>query len=339
MDHSKQFHPHRQSQSEANIVPQSTQISKVYEQLSFALDRHAETIWILNVGDLKPYEMSIEFFFTYGWNSSVWSYDNLDSFVSLWAQREFDLDVSDANEVSAIIANVTRWNARRKPELLNSTTFSLTDYRECVIIIGSLSLSLYPLIIDFRAENVVSNWQNLVTVSTNIYNKLPSDMKAAYFELVQHPVLASATLGQMWVYAGQNSVRASQARLSANNLADQVESLFEQDYDLEYQYHTLLDGMFIQPNASLFDSCFNYHREMGSVRSSSYLNLGGFLIIPKHDGPDPRYVLLLATTNDEYVSSFLLLTSIFIISVWQNATYLSRGHQETSSSWRYAYSS
>ena len=60
--------------------------------------------------------------------------------------------------------------------------------------------------------------------------------------MVQHPVLASSTLGKMWIAQGQNNLRASQARLSTNNLADEVEQLFEQDYDLELEYHTILDG-------------------------------------------------------------------------------------------------
>ena len=98
--------------------------------LTQAIDRHATRIWIVNVGDLKPYELNTEFFISYGWNASRWTFDNLDTFVSSWAEREFDLSPSDAREVSAIMSNLTRWNARRKPELLNGTVFSLTDYRE-----------------------------------------------------------------------------------------------------------------------------------------------------------------------------------------------------------------
>ena len=48
----------------------------------------------------------------------------------------------------------------------------------------------------------------------------------------------------MWISAGLNNLRASQARLSTNNLADQVEDLFQQDYDLEVEYHSILDGKF-----------------------------------------------------------------------------------------------
>lgn len=100
--------------------------------MSLATARNATRIWIVNVGDLKPYEMETEFFITYGWDTSIWNYDNLDTFVTQWAQREFSLSSEDAEIVAGVIANVTRFNSNCKPELLNATTFSLTNYRECV---------------------------------------------------------------------------------------------------------------------------------------------------------------------------------------------------------------
>ncbi|KAF7305914.1 GH115-C domain-containing protein [Mycena chlorophos] len=201
----------------------SSQISKIFEQMSIAVDRQATRIWVLNVGDLKPNERETEFFLTYAYDSSLWTPDNLGSFVSAWAQREFaGLASKDVDTVVDIVANLTRWNMRRKPELVNGTTYSLVSYRE--------------------AENVQAAWNNLQNKSTEIYNSLPADTQPAFFELVHHPVLASANLGNMYIKAGQNVLRASQARQSANTLADEVEELFEHDFDLETEYHTLLDG-------------------------------------------------------------------------------------------------
>lgn len=100
--------------------------------MQLAVARDAVTIWILNVGDMKPYEMHIEFFISLGWNASNWNPNNLNTFVSSWAKREFDLSSQDSAEVANIVANLTRWNSRRKPESWNATTFSLTNYRECV---------------------------------------------------------------------------------------------------------------------------------------------------------------------------------------------------------------
>ena len=98
--------------------------------MSLAIQRQADRLWILNVGDLKPYERETEFFLTYGWNASIWNQDNIHSFVSQWATREFDLTSDRAALVTSIVGNLTRFNARRKPELVANTTYSLTNYRE-----------------------------------------------------------------------------------------------------------------------------------------------------------------------------------------------------------------
>lgn len=97
--------------------------------MSTAYDRGAERIWILNVGDLKPYELHIEFFISLGYDRAKFTPDNLDAFVSAWATREFNVPTKSAT-IAQIVANVTKFNSRRKPELWNTTTYSLTDYRE-----------------------------------------------------------------------------------------------------------------------------------------------------------------------------------------------------------------
>ncbi|EKM52378.1 glycoside hydrolase family 115 protein [Phanerochaete carnosa HHB-10118-sp] len=200
----------------------SSQLSKTYEEMSLTVDREATRIWIVNVGDLKPYEMDIEFFLTLGWNASIWNPNNVASFVNSWAEREFGMSTEDAATVASILANVTRFNARRKPELLNSTVYSLVNYRE--------------------AEQMLADWQNLNTTAVRLYNSVSSNKQPAFFQLVLHPVQASATLGTMWIFAGINNLRASQARVSANEYKTKVEELFETDFALEEEYHSILDG-------------------------------------------------------------------------------------------------
>ena len=93
-----------------------------------------------------------------------------------------------------------------------------------------------------RAENVLAMLQNVSAASTRIYNALPSETKPAFFQLVHHPVQATLTLANMWMAAGINNLRASQARLSANDFMEQVEKLFDQDYAIEVDYHSILNG-------------------------------------------------------------------------------------------------
>lgn len=123
----------------------------MYEQLSLCVVRNATRVWVLNVGDLKPYEREIEYWMALGWNASVWNPDNVDDFVTAWAQREFKLDVSDASVVADIVANLTRYNALRKPELLTATTFSLVNYRECAL---RCFPSLYACLNSCTGQNV-----------------------------------------------------------------------------------------------------------------------------------------------------------------------------------------
>jgi hypothetical protein len=180
----------------------------------------------VNVGDMKPYEMHTEFFLMLGYDASKMSPDSLAQYRTAWAQREFSLPLPKAQAVADVLGTVGRMNMNRKPELLNGTTYSLTNYRE--------------------AERVVAALTNMTAITTPIYGALPAAMKPAFFQLVQHPVQATATIINMWIAAGTNNLRASQARLSANSFGAAVENLFEQDYDLEHDYHTMLDGKWDQ---------------------------------------------------------------------------------------------
>lgn len=94
-----------------------------------------------------------------------------------------------------------------------------------------------------RAETLVSQWESLNTSASRIYNSLSQEIQPSFFQLVLHPVRAGLIVTKMWISSGMNSLRTVQARLSANNYADDVESLFDMDYDLEHEYHTILNGM------------------------------------------------------------------------------------------------
>lgn len=107
-----------------------------------------------------------------------------------------------------------------------------------------------------RAETVLSELQALNATATHLSNSVSAEKRPAFFELVLHPVQATATLATMWIYAGINNWRASQARVSANNYAAEVESLFEADYDLELEYHSLLNGELVSsPFTRSLDIC------------------------------------------------------------------------------------
>ena len=65
------------------------QLPKIWEQMNLAYEYGADRIWILNVGDLKPMEVPIEFFLDFARDPKRWNKDQLSEFTKLWAEREF----------------------------------------------------------------------------------------------------------------------------------------------------------------------------------------------------------------------------------------------------------
>jgi hypothetical protein len=196
-------------------------IPKLWEQMNLALHYGAERIWIVNVGDLKPMEFPIEFFLSMAWNPSRWPKESLSEFTRLWATREFGRQ--HTVEIADIISKYTKYNGRRKPELLEPTTYSLENYRE--------------------ADTVGADLQVITKKAEAIYKELPADEKDAFYELVLYPAKASAVVTQLYVTAGKNQLYASQGRASTNELAQQVRALFQADADLSAYYnHTLAHG-------------------------------------------------------------------------------------------------
>lgn len=196
-------------------------IAKVWEQMNLAQAYGANRIWIVNVGDLKPMEFPIEFFLNLARNPERWGKDNLQEFTELWAGREFGPE--HAAEIADIVSKYTQYNGRRKPEQLEPDTFSSVHYRE--------------------ADRVYSDWKSLTERAERISQQLPEDKRDAFFELVLHPVKASAIVNELYITAGKNHLYAAQGRASANDVASETRSLFAADAALADEYnHKLAHG-------------------------------------------------------------------------------------------------
>jgi hypothetical protein len=197
------------------------QVERVWEQMHLADEHGVDRIWIVNVGDIKPMEFPIEFFLDYAWNPKRWPAERLAEYYRLWSAAQFG--VEHAAEIAEILRTYTKYNARRKPELLAPDTYSLTNYSE--------------------AETVVDDYNALVARANRIGDALPPKYADAYFQLVQFPVKACANLNELYVSAAKNRLYAAQGRSSTNVMASRVRDLFAKDAELSRQYNEeLADG-------------------------------------------------------------------------------------------------
>jgi hypothetical protein len=198
----------------------TSQVSRVWEQMHLAWRHGADRIWIVNVGDIKPMEMPTSFFLDYAWNPEAWPAERIPEWTRRWAERQFGPE--HATDIARILSEHTRFVSRRKPELLDTATYSLTAYRE--------------------AERVVTEYASLAREAERIEALLPAEARDAYFQLVLHPVLASANLHDLYVSIARNRLHARQGRASTNALADRVRALFERDAALSRRYNREIAG-------------------------------------------------------------------------------------------------
>lgn len=196
-------------------------IPKVWDQMSLAGQYGADRIWIVNVGHFnKGGEFPIEFFLHLAWDTKRWGADELDEFTRLWAAREFGAKY--APEIAQLITTYTRFNGRRKPELLEPKTYSLLHYREF--------------------ETVVADYEALALRAQKVHDQLPPERRDAFYGFVLYPVKACAQLNAMYLAAAKNAHYAQQGRASANDFARQTRALFSSQTNLVDHYNRIYAG-------------------------------------------------------------------------------------------------
>ncbi|KQY26493.1 glycosyl hydrolase [Caulobacter sp. Root487D2Y] len=198
----------------------TNQVSRTWEQMKLARDYGADRLWIVNVGDLKPMELPIAFFLDMAWDPDAMTVGKMSGFTRDWAAAQFGPEHAD--EIAALLDGYTRLNARRKPELIDGSTFSLVNFRE--------------------AERVEAEWADLERRADVLRRVLPKDQDDAFFQLVWFPIQASANHTRLYIAAGRNRLYAAQGRAAANDQAAKVQALFARDAELVRQWDEDLAG-------------------------------------------------------------------------------------------------
>jgi len=187
----------------------------MWEELHKAWDNGARRIWMLNVGDIKPGEIGIDYFSRLAWDP--------DGFPA-GGQREFLRDFAARNFSPALAAPLTdllmeyyRLGTIRKPELMD---------REW-------ALALSP----DRAQQLERNYQDLLARQEALSTVVPADARDAYTEMIGFPARVLAETGLIFM-------ADRQAQLGVDTAANQkkMASLRE---DLEMQvkdFNTRLAG-------------------------------------------------------------------------------------------------
>lgn len=182
----------------------TTTLPKLREQLHEAYASGIDRIWIINVGDLKPKEVPIDFIMNYAWNPDAIQPDDVQPWLERFSSSIFGEE--NAKEVADMIAKYNKYNLLRKPEIQVPGIFN-----EHEMLITS------------------QRWQSLAMRAEVLRNKLPESMQDAYYQLVYYPIVASAGVAQIYNYA-----------TTGDSLS--IELLMNRDKELSDYYNNVMAG-------------------------------------------------------------------------------------------------
>jgi hypothetical protein len=185
----------------------TTTIPKLREQLNLAYQTGIDRIWIINVGDLKPKEVPIDFIMHYAWNPEAVKAGDEQPWLENFTASAFDtLSAEIAKESADLIAKYAKYNLWRKaeaqvPGIFNQEEMSRTD----------------------------SLWLSLAARAEALRTKIPAEAQDAYYQLVYYPVVASAGVAMLY-----NAATRGNKPL--------VEQLMARDQQLSDYYHQMAKG-------------------------------------------------------------------------------------------------
>lgn len=151
----------------------------------------ANKVWILNVGDLKPAEKEIEYFADLAKN--VWSTSNteISSIYEQNAKRDFNMNETDAKEYADIMDKYYEIANAKRPEFLRTGDFSMTAYGD-------------------EGERYINEYKDICARAEKLYEKLPTDKQASFFELALYPIRTATNMAIDYVQTAQRNLYVSQ---------------------------------------------------------------------------------------------------------------------------------
>jgi hypothetical protein len=149
----------------------------IWEELHKAWENDTRNLWVINVGDIKPMEIGIDYFARLAWAPDA---------LPLGAQRQCLYDFAKetfgeklATPLSAMLGKLYWLGTIRKPELMDR----------------SWAISLTPE----RAKQLGVEYQALLNEEHSLAGQIPADTRDAYTELVGFPVRVLGESGKIFL--------------------------------------------------------------------------------------------------------------------------------------------
>lgn len=208
----------------------STRPALLREQLDRAWQTGARTMWIANVGDIKPLEYLTQYFLDIAFDHTQ-SAPTPDQHLRAWFAAQFGAAHADA--LAALKREYYDLAWERRPEFIGFGQTEPTTPN---------GVNAYLRTGGDEARRRLGRYDALVKQAEQLGAALPADRQDAYFELVLYPIRASANLNARILKLELAAAMARQSQAGAQQQVEQARAAHAALVADTAQYNALAGG-------------------------------------------------------------------------------------------------
>ena len=208
----------------------------IQEEMTKAYDHNARKYWILNVGDLKPAEMDIDYFMQLATDEPKMAAMSQREFLTQWFGEQFP--AASALNIANVMTSYYALNFIRKPEFM-----SFNGYND-----GIKRTDFNPLAWPSDGQSDqnharAAEWSKLRDDEAAIAKESPAEDASAFFELVGYPIEGAAAMNEKFLAADLTYLDAARMDPDAMKAdATRARAAYDTIQTLTLKYNSLEGG-------------------------------------------------------------------------------------------------
>jgi hypothetical protein len=176
----------------------STAPALMWEELHKAWENEARRMWVINVGDIKPMEIGIDYFAHFAWKPTAFGPDSQPAFLRTFAEAHFGAALAPA--LAELLTEFYRLGTVRKPELM-ARSWALSLPQE-------------------TAVQLRHDYATLLSRERQLAARVPAELRDAYVEMVGFPARVLGATGAIFM-ADRAAQLGEHAEASKEHIAHQ----------------------------------------------------------------------------------------------------------------------
>lgn len=177
----------------------------------------ADKFWVVNVGDIKPAEMEIQFFLDLAWDTTKWTPENATQYAQYWATATFSTAL--APEIAAIKNQYYQLAQSGKPEHMGLLQFD-----------------------NETKTKRLAAYSNLIEKVNAVKTRVPKRLQDAFFQLIEYPAKGAALMNQKFFYAQMSLDVPPTNKKLALEYSQKSKNALEQIIDLTHHYNKKIEN-------------------------------------------------------------------------------------------------